>query len=112
MQEAAEAAAAKDGVTALLTYIADNFGIDVGKDGREFGQGVAQLARDIGEGDGPTGAPNPAVAPPPVRDSRTTRVLVPGMREQTTEPGPGTARTMQPATGTAKTTAHPWTHRP
>lgn len=65
MQEAAEAAAAKDGVTALLTYIADNFGIDVGTDGREFGQGVAQLARDIGEGDGPTGAPNPAVAPAP-----------------------------------------------
>jgi hypothetical protein len=65
-EDTAEAAtAASIPVTALLTYIADNFGIDVGTDGREFGQGVAQLARDIGEGDGPTGAPNPAVAPAP-----------------------------------------------
>ncbi|MGH8948208.1 MAG: hypothetical protein ACRDXF_05045 [Acidimicrobiia bacterium] len=65
-QDTAEAAsAASDRVTALLTYIADNIGIDEGTDGREFGQGVAQLARDIGEGDDPTGAPNPAVAPAP-----------------------------------------------
>jgi hypothetical protein len=65
-QDTAEAASvASVRVTALLTYIAENIGIDVGTDGREFGQGVAELARGIGTGDDPTGAPNPAVAPGP-----------------------------------------------
>jgi hypothetical protein len=52
-------------VLALLTYIAENIGTDRGTDGREFGQGVAQLARDIGGGDDPIGAQNPSVAPAP-----------------------------------------------
>jgi hypothetical protein len=52
-------------VSALLTYIAENIGVGEGTDGREFGQGVAQLARDIGGGDDPTGTQNPAVAPAP-----------------------------------------------
>ena len=65
-QDVAEAAnLASIRVTALLTYIAENIGDDQGTDGREFGQGVAQLARDIGAGDDPTGSPNPAVAPAP-----------------------------------------------
>jgi len=65
-QDTADAAAtANIRVSALLTYIAENIGPDTGTDGREFGQGVAQLARDIGAGDDPTGAPNPAVAPAP-----------------------------------------------
>ena len=65
-QDTAEAATtASIRVTALLTYIAENVGNDQGTDGREFGQGVAQLARDIGEGDDPIGAQNPAVAPAP-----------------------------------------------
>ena len=66
IQDTAHAAStANIRVSALLTYIAENIGKDVGTDGREFGQGVAQLARDIGEGDGPTGAQDPAVAPAP-----------------------------------------------
>lgn len=65
-EDTADAAtAASIRVTALLTYIADNIGIDVGTDGREFGQGVAQLARDIGGGDDPNGAQDPSVAPAP-----------------------------------------------
>jgi hypothetical protein len=65
MQDAAEAAAAKDGVTALLTYIAENMDRGVGTDGSEFGQGVALLAREIGRGDAPSGGQDPVVAPPP-----------------------------------------------
>ncbi len=65
-QDTAQAAsAASTRVTALLTYIAANIGVGVGTDGSEFGQGVAELARDIGMGDDPSGAPNPAVAPAP-----------------------------------------------
>jgi hypothetical protein len=76
-QDTADAAtAASIRVTALLTYVAENIGIDEGTDGREFGQGVAQLARDIGEGDDPTGAQDPVVAPAPG----------PG---QSNDPGPG-----------------------
>ena len=52
-------------VSALLTYIAENVGTGTGTDGREFGQGVAQLARDIGGGDDPNGAQDPTVAPAP-----------------------------------------------
>jgi hypothetical protein len=65
MQDAAEVAAAEDGVTALLTYIAENMDRGVGTDGSEFGQGVALLAREIGGGDVPSGGQNPVVAPPP-----------------------------------------------
>jgi hypothetical protein len=66
MQDTTQAATtASIRVSALLTYIAENIGADEGTDGREFGQGVAQLARDIGEGDDPTGAQDPAVAPAP-----------------------------------------------
>ncbi len=59
------AATANIRVSALLTYIAENIGPDRGTDGREFGQGVAQLARDIGGGDDPNGAQDPSVAPAP-----------------------------------------------
>ncbi|MGH3666808.1 MAG: hypothetical protein ACRDU7_00860 [Acidimicrobiia bacterium] len=52
-------------VSALLTYIAENISSGEGTDGREFGQGVAQLARDIGGGDDPNGAQDPSVAPVP-----------------------------------------------
>ena len=65
-QDTAQAAAtANIRVSALLTYIAENIGPDRGTDGREFGQGVAQLARDIGGGDDPNGAQDPSVAPAP-----------------------------------------------
>ena len=76
-QDTADAAtAASIRVTALLTYVAEKIGIDEGTVGREFGQGVAQLARDIGEGDDPTGAQNPVVAPAPGQG-------------QSNNPGPG-----------------------
>ena len=65
-QETGDAAAtANIRVSALLTYIAENIGPDRGTDGREFGQGVAQLARDIGGGDDSNGAQDPSVAPAP-----------------------------------------------
>ena len=65
-QDTAHAAAtANVRVWALLTYISETIGLDRGTDGREFGQGVAQLARDIGGGDDPTGAQDPSVAPAP-----------------------------------------------
>ena len=66
IQDTAKAASAANiRVSALLTYIAENIGPDSGTDGREFGQGVAQLARDIGGGDDPNGAQDPSVAPAP-----------------------------------------------
>lgn len=39
--------AIEEEVTALLDYLSENIGTGVGADGREFGQGVADLARDI-----------------------------------------------------------------
>ena len=46
-------APAREDVELLLDYLRANQGKDVGADGREFGQGVADLARDIGpSGDG------------------------------------------------------------
>jgi hypothetical protein len=45
-------------VVALLAYISENVGKGVGADGSEFGQGVADLARAIGGGGGPTDQPN------------------------------------------------------
>jgi hypothetical protein len=45
-------------VLALLSYISENVGKGVGADGREFGQGVASLARAIGGG--PEDQPNDA----------------------------------------------------
>jgi len=66
IQDTADAAAtANSRVSALLAFIAENIGTGEGVDGREFGQGVAQLARDIGRGDDPTGAQDPSVAPAP-----------------------------------------------
>jgi len=89
-QDTAEAAAAASlRVTALLTYIADNIGIDVGRDGREFGQGVAELARDIGKGDDPTGAPNPAVAPAPGQGQSNNPGAGPGNDGSNDGTGPG-----------------------
>ena len=41
-----------EGVTALLDYLTENIGQGVGADGREFGQGVAELARGITSDDG------------------------------------------------------------
>jgi len=65
-QDTADAAAtANIRVSALVTYIAQNIGVGRGTDGREFGQGVAQLARDIGGGDDAVGAQDPSVAPAP-----------------------------------------------
>ena len=85
-QDTPEAAAtASSRVTALLTYIADNIGIDEGTDGREFGQGVAQLARDIGAGDGSTGAQDPTVAPAPGQGQSND----PGAGEGNDGTGPG-----------------------
>jgi hypothetical protein len=58
-------------VVALLAYISENAGKGVGADGAEFGQGVADLARDIGGGsqDQPDDAqgnrPNQPGATPP-----------------------------------------------
>ncbi len=44
-------APAREDVTALLDYIRANRGADVGADGKEFGQGVADLAHEINRGD-------------------------------------------------------------
>ena len=47
-------------VAVLLDYLRANLGNDVGADGKEFGQGVADLARDIhpgGDGGPPTSNP-------------------------------------------------------
>jgi uncharacterized membrane protein YgcG len=42
----------RDSVSDLLRYLQENVGNHVGADGREFGQGVADLARDIAPGQG------------------------------------------------------------
>ena len=53
-------APAREDVELLLDYLRANQGKDVGADGREFGQGVADLARDIGpSGDGGPPTSNP-----------------------------------------------------
>jgi hypothetical protein len=46
------------GVLALLAYIADNAGNGLGTDGREFGQGVAEMAREINGDEAPDDASN------------------------------------------------------
>lgn len=51
---------AREDVAVLLDYLRANIGDDVGADGKEFGQGVADLARDIdpgGDGGPPTSNP-------------------------------------------------------
>jgi len=89
-QDAAEAAnVASIRVTALLTYIAENIGTDEGTDGREFGQEVAQLARDSVAGDDRTGAPNPAVAPAPGQGQSNNPGTGTGNEGSDDETGPG-----------------------
>ena len=105
-EDTADAAtAASIRVTALLTYIADNIGIDVGTDGREFGQGVAQLVRDIGEGDDPTGAPNPAVAPAPSQGQSNNPGSGTGNEGTDDGTGPGNGQDNGPPTESPSVTA-------
>ncbi|MGH8914485.1 MAG: hypothetical protein ACRDZM_08220 [Acidimicrobiia bacterium] len=54
---------ATDQVAALLTYLTENLGPGVGADGREFGQGVAELARGISQS-GEFGEPAPETETP------------------------------------------------
>jgi hypothetical protein len=49
--EDGNAAIVKENVAILLRYIRENLGKDVGADGREFGQGVSELARNIATSD-------------------------------------------------------------
>ena len=89
-QDTAQAAATVNiRVSALLTYIAENIGPDRGTDGREFGQGSPNSP---GTSAGATIQTGPKTRPsprPPARDSRATRVLVPGIRGRTKDPLPG-----------------------
>jgi hypothetical protein len=54
------APASPEMVAALITYVSENIGIGVGADGREFGQGVAALARGIS---GANSSDDPSPAP-------------------------------------------------
>jgi hypothetical protein len=100
------AAADPSGVAALLAYISENVGKGVGADGREFGQGVAELAREIGggehDGDFPAG---PATGPegPPAAVPDGTPAVPP-------ETGRAKARATAKARETAKAraTAKAW----
>ena len=83
------AATANIRVSALLTYIAENIGPDRGTDGREFGQGVAQLARDIGGGDDPNGAQDPSVAPAPGQGQSNNPGAGAGNQGSNDGPAPG-----------------------
>jgi uncharacterized membrane protein YgcG len=53
---------ARENVSTLIEYLRENLGQQEGADERDFGQGVADLARDIagGEGDAPTPEPSDA----------------------------------------------------
>jgi hypothetical protein len=72
------------GVAALLAYISENVGKGVGVDGRDFGQGVAELAREIGEGQGSDDPPMvvPGVGPDqpgsPATDPASPPAVTPG----------------------------------
>jgi len=50
----------RDNVATLLDYLRENLGEQVGADGKEFGQGVADLARNIAPGEGEAPTPEPS----------------------------------------------------
>jgi hypothetical protein len=50
----------RDNVSTLLEYLRANLGEQVGADGKDFGQGVADLAREIAPGQGQRPTPDPA----------------------------------------------------
>jgi hypothetical protein len=50
----------RDNVSTLLEYLRENLGEQVGADGNDFGQGVADLAREIAPGQGQPPIPDPA----------------------------------------------------
>lgn len=72
--EDGSAAIVQENVAILLRYIRENLGKDVGADGREFGQGVSELARNIatsdetGETDEPEG--NTGISPEDVGEEQ------------------------------------------
>jgi len=75
----------------LLDFMSENLGPGTGVDGREFGQGIADLARGIG----PAGEPMPADHPTPSEPNRPDEGEQPG----TTGQGAGNGSSDSPGSG-------------
>jgi hypothetical protein len=88
-----KSAAVQEKVRALLTYMSENIGKDNGVDGRDFGQGIADIARGI-EPASENGAPTPVDDPPPGKQNRPDDGEQPDSGNQGTRSGnsdpPGT----------------------
>jgi len=63
-EDSDNAAIMQGNVALLLEYLSNNLGKDVGVDGREFGQGVAELARNISKSDDTDEPVNDTSVPP------------------------------------------------
>lgn len=79
-------AAVQEKVGALLTYMSQNIGKDIGVDGRAFGQGIAEIARGIAPAS-ENGAPIPVDDPPPGKQNRPDEGELPGNGDQGTGSG-------------------------
>ena len=78
--------AVQEKVEALLAYMSENIGADRGVDGREFGQGIADIARGIAPASEP-GGPVPADSPAPGRQNQPDQGEQPGSGDQDTRSG-------------------------
>jgi hypothetical protein len=78
--------AVQEKVEALLAYMSENIGADRGVDGREFGQGIADIARGIAPASEP-GGPVPADSPAPGRQNQPDQGEQPDSGDQDTRSG-------------------------
>ncbi|MGH8951503.1 MAG: hypothetical protein ACRDX9_08760 [Acidimicrobiia bacterium] len=92
-----------EGVTALLDYLSENIGRGIGVDGRELGQGVAEIARGITSDDEtevtePTDEPAPGGGNQPEDDAGTNGNTGNG-NGNSTAPGNGNGNSAPPGNG-------------
>ncbi|HSJ84760.1 MAG TPA: hypothetical protein VLA91_13165 [Acidimicrobiia bacterium] len=92
-------AAVQEKVDALLTYMSENIGVDSGVDGREFGQGIADIARGIAPAS-ETRDPVPADSPAPGNQNQPDEGNQPGSGNQgTSNQGTGSGNSDPPGSG-------------
>jgi hypothetical protein len=97
-------AAIQEKVDALLSYMSENIGKDKGVDGRDFGQGIADIARGIAPAN-ENGDEVPNDSPAPLNQNQPDGGEQPGSGNQgtanqgTTNQGTGSGNSIPPASG-------------
>jgi hypothetical protein len=92
-------AAVQEKVGALLNYMSENIGADSGVDGREFGQGIADIARGIAPAS-ESGDPVPTHRPAPVNQNQPDEGEHPGNGNQgSTNQGTNSGNSDPPGSG-------------